>query len=491
MRCAKNLYPVNNEFAMVWTVILNLLLGLLILGTILVIIFDKGDPGRKVAWLMVVILLPLLGIVLYICFGFNQRHHWMFNRRHRQFVDILQKYRDTGLDRILFDDSARESVSEEYRPLTRMLGSESGLPPVDGNAFEIIREGRRKYDLLVKDLSEARESIHMEYFRFGSDKGSQAIREILIRKAREGVKVRFINENIGNIAIRSRYFEEMTRAGVEVVKFTNPRDQIIRLITRLNYRNHRKIVVIDNRIGYTGGMNINDKYFQQWRDTHLRILGPAVNQLQFIFLDSWITSGGTLDKPFDQYFTRFEGGSRPGKLMQIVPDEPTNAIPHLQLSYSWALHHARTCFYLQTPYFAPPESLLEDLKSAAASGVDVRIMLPEKVDTGFMNPVNRSYYRECLEAGIRIFHAQGAFMHSKTFVCDSYLSSIGSANLDQRSFSINYENNAYIYDRETALEMQRAFLEVPCREITLEQVDATPWGKRLLQKILRLFAPLL
>lgn len=474
---------------MVWKTVIDVLIWLLVAGAVINLVFDKGDSGRKAAWILIMVLLPFIGVVLYLCFGFNQRHHWMFNRRHQRFKDLLDESK--GLEGVLFDPSGYGAVREDYRPLAQLLSNATGLPPTEGNRFEVIRSGARKYALLMQDLENARESIHMEYYRFGADKGSQAVREVLIRKAREGVKVRFINENIGNIFVRGRHFDRMREAGIEIVKFTNPRTHLVRLITRVNHRNHRKVVVVDGRIGYTGGMNINDHYFHQWKDTHLRIEGPAVAQLQYIFMDSWITAGGQLDKPFDSYFTR--GDAAPGKVMQIVPDEPDYTLPTLQLSYIWGLLNAKRYFWLQTPYFLPPEPLFDALKAAAAAGIDVRVVLPRHVDTALMRPANKAYYQECLESGIRVFLRDGAFVHSKTFVTDDYLCSVGTANVDARSFQINYEDNAYIFDPPSALEMKAAFEEefAQSQELTEADVAAFPWYWRLWQRIVRLFAPLL
>ena len=202
-------------------------------------------------------------------------------------------------------------------------------------------------------------------------------------------------------------------------------------------------------------------------------------------------AGGQLDKPFDTYFSRGDGA--PGKVMQIVPDEPDNPLPLLQLSYIWGLLHARRYFWLQTPYFLPPEPLFDALKAAAASGIDVRVILPRHVDTALIRPANKAYYQECLESGIRIYLREGTFVHSKTFVTDDYLSSIGTANVDARSFSINYEDNAYIFDRESALEMKAAFEAelAESQELTEADTAAFPWYSRLWQKFVRLFAPLL
>lgn len=536
--------------------ILTSLYVLLILSVFTVILVDKGDSGRKFAWLLIIAVLPVVGLALYLMFGINYRHHWIFNRRHQRYRDIFEAGTTPELNRILFGHSNEERIREEFRPLARLLGAENYPSVTSGNDIEIITSGQRKFDLLREDILAAKESIHIEYFHFGNDKGSKTIKRLLMQKAREGVKVRFLYENIANFPIASAYYNAMRKAGVEIVKFTNPRMHLLDLATKLNYRNHRKIVVIDGKIGYTGGMNINDHYFRLWRDTHMRITGNAVAVLQYTFLDSWLTGGGTIDKAMIDFYPMAEKTapdlSRPvteptisvtepvevpektgflravastgsatretgsatgetgsatgeeidfrathptlkGKLIQIVPDEPDLPLPILQLSYEWALQHAKKYIYLQTPYFVPTEPVMDALKTAALCGVDVRLMLPEVADNILMRPANRAYYEEALQAGVRIFLRQGEFIHAKTFVCDDYLSSIGSANLDFRSFAINYEVNSYIYDEETAIMNKGIFMYDirQCRELTLEEWSRRPWYSRILESLMRLFAPLL
>lgn len=536
--------------------ILTSLYVLLILSVFTVILVDKGDSGRKFAWLLIIAVLPVVGLALYLMFGINYRHHWIFNRRHQRYRDIFEAGTTPELNRILFGHSNEERIREEFRPLARLLGAENYPSVTSGNDIEIITSGQRKFDLLREDILAAKESIHIEYFHFGNDKGSKTIKRLLMQKAREGVKVRFLYENIANFPIASAYYNAMRKAGVEIVKFTNPRMHLLDFATKLNYRNHRKIVVIDGKIGYTGGMNINDHYFRLWRDTHMRITGNAVAVLQYTFLDSWLTGGGTIDKAMIDFYPMAEKTapdlSRPvteptisvtepvevpektgflravastgsatretgsatgetgsatgeeidfrathptlkGKLIQIVPDEPDLPLPILQLSYEWALQHAKKYIYLQTPYFVPTEPVMDALKTAALCGVDVRLMLPEVADNILMRPANRAYYEEALQAGVRIFLRQGEFIHAKTFVCDDYLSSIGSANLDFRSFAINYEVNSYIYDEETAIMNKGIFMfDIrQCRELTLEEWNRRPWYSRILESLMRLFAPLL
>ncbi len=471
---------------------------LLILTVVVVILIDKGDSGRKFAWLLIIAALPVIGILFYFLVGINYRHHWIFNRRHQKYKDFFEKGTTDALNGILFGHEAESLVREDFRPLASMMGRDTYPTVSSGNNFEIITRGRRKFDLLREDIMAAKEYIHMEYFKFGNDEGGKAIKELLMRKAREGVKVRFILENIANFPIRPRYYNDMREAGVEVVRFTNPRSHFLKFVTSINFRNHRKIVVIDGNIGYTGGMNINDNYFNRWRDTHLRVTGPAVASLQYAFLDSWLTAGATLDRPLIDYYpsaspTNAFPAAAAGKLMQIVPDEPDLPLPMLMYSYEWAIQHAKKYIWLQTPYFVPPEPVLDAMKIAALSGVDIRIMLPERADNFITRPANRAYYEEILTAGVRLFLRQGEFIHSKTFVCDDYLSSIGSANIDSRSFDINYEINTYIYDEQTAKECKRIYeadLE-QSRELTLEEWSQRPWHNRLAESVIRLLSPLL
>lgn len=483
---------------MIVNIILYVLFALLFTGVVTIIIFDNGESGTKMGWLLAITVLPVLGIVLYLMFGMNYRNHPFFHRRHQAANDKFRSEFDGKMQRLLTDEMPYGSLDERFRPLAVLLSrNETGNTLFAGNSFEIITSGGRKRELLLKDISEAKEFIHLEYFHFGNDSGGREVLELLEKKAREGVEVRFLNENVANFPIPASYYNKMRKSGVEMVRFTNTKLGLLDLPLKLNYRNHRKVVVIDGRIGYTGGMNINNNYFYRWRDTHLRIEGNAVAALQTSFLDSWLTSGGTLKKSLPDYYKEFShvpDGPFKDKLMQIVPDESDSRWPLLQMAYEWILQNAKEYVYLQTPYFAPPESLLNALKGAALRGVDVRLMFPEKVDTPLMGAANKAYYRECLEAGVRIFERRGEFIHSKTIVCDDYISQIGTTNIDVRSFSLNHELNAYIYDTQTALACKDIFLKDQSisQEILLDPwLKERKWYQMLLSRILRLFAGVL
>ena len=472
--------------------VFSILYILLIVGTILIILTDNQDSGRKISWILVIGLLPIVGLLCYVVFGFNWRRAGFFQRRHKNFLKEFDEMADGRIKDLLFGHSVEEKIREDYREVARLLSEVDKITVSDDNDIEIITSGKRKFDALTEDIRNARDHIHMEYFYFKKDMGSRKIRALLMQKAREGVKVRFIHENIANIEISSRYYNEMKKAGVEVVPFTNTRITHLTIGAQLNYRDHRKIVVIDGKIGYTGGMNISDDYFVRWRDTHMRITGEAVSSLQYSFMNSFITSGGKIREDYSRYFPQHVKLS-PAKLIQIVPDEPDNQWPVIQMGTVWAVQHARDYIYIQTPYFVPPEPLLQALESTALKGVDVRIMIPKKADLCYMGPANRSYFKECLEAGIKIYEKTGRFIHSKTIVSDDYLSIIGSANMDYRSLELNYEINTYIYDENMATINREIFLkdQEQCRQIVLEEWNRRPWYRKTIQAIMKLFSPLL
>lgn len=349
-----------------------------------------------------------------------------------------------------------------FRLLARRLrerGEENRI--YEGNSFEIITSGLRKRELLLKDLEAARSFIHIEYFRFGNDKAGREVREILMRKAAEGVQVRFLNNNwSGLFTIPRSFFTEMIKAGVEEIRFTHIKQGFRKWLFRINHQQHRKIVVIDGKVAYTGGMNLNDNYFYRWRDTHLRITGPVVARYSASFLESWRDSGGRASLPPEFYLKPGEAevdAPFRGKSLQVVSSGPENEPAPMLEAFCHILEEACDYVFLCTPYFVPPQRLLDAIKAAARRGVDVRLMLPENVDTPFLRPANRGYYAECLEAGVRVFERGGPFIHSKTLCADDALTVIGTTNLDERSFHINYEVDTLIYDEEVAAHMRRSF----------------------------------
>ena len=442
---------------------------------------------NKIVW--IVLILAGVALLFWLVFGINWRSKQNYDRKHHLLRSRMQAEDTEELRRLLFSNGLTMRVEQRFQPLTMLL-ARGGRPSVSLSTPQIITSGKDKYNMLMSDLICAKESIHMEYFHFGIDKSSRKIRQVLMEKARQGVKVRFINENIANRPIPNCYFHSMRKAGVEVVNFSDSRFSLLRFLMTLSYRDHRKIVVIDNRIGYTGGMNINDHYFYQWRDTHLRLTGEAVASLQYAFLDTWLASGGQLHSAVNSFFFHLDKpscGQSLGTLTQVTPDDPTSPEPVLLTAYEWILNHAQKYVWFQSPYIAPPPSLISAMRNAAQRGVDVRVMVPEHCDTAIMRPINKSYYAELTEAGVQFYVRSGEFMHSKTIVCDDYLSCVGSANLDYRSFGIDYEINTFFYDRAVALRQKQIFEnDLPiCRLVIAAEAHPTPW-----QRLMRHLAPI-
>lgn len=442
---------------------------------------------NKIVW--IVLILAGVALLFWLVFGINWRSKQNYDRKHHLLRSRMQAEDTEELRRLLFSNGLTMRVEQRFQPLTMLL-ARGGRPSVSLSTPQIITSGKDKYNMLMSDLICAKESIHMEYFHFGIDKSSRKIRQVLMEKARQGVKVRFINENIANRPIPNLYFRSMRKAGVEVVNFSDSKFSLLRFLMTLSYRDHRKIVVIDNRIGYTGGMNINDHYFYQWRDTHLRLTGEAVASLQYAFLDTWLASGGQLHSAVNSFFFHLDKpscGQSLGTLTQITPDDPTSPEPVLLTAYEWILNHAQKYVWFQSPYIAPPPSLISAMRNAAQRGVDVRVMVPEHCDTAIMRPINKSYYAELTEAGVQFYVRSGEFMHSKTIVCDDYLSCVGSANLDYRSFGIDYEINTFFYDRAVALRQKQIFAnDLPiCRLVIAAEAHPTPW-----QRLMRHLAPI-
>lgn len=353
------------------------------------------------------------------------------------------------------------SIPEHYQPLVRLLQKAGeGNCVSEGNSLEIITSGLRKRELLLEDIRNARSYIHLAYYRFGSDKAGREVRDLLLEKAAQGVEVRLLNNNLSYwLSIPSSYYRDMTRLGVEVIPFTHIRHGLHKWLYRINHQLHHKLVVIDGQVAYTGGMNLNDNYFYKWRDTHLRLTGDIVTALGTLFMDTWRESGGRFSYPPEHYAVTPRPQEAPfmGAAVQLVSDSPEVPGSAMLDAYVWLLRNARRYVYIQTPYFVPPRMLVDALRDAVNRGVDVCLMFPRKVDTPFMTSANRAYYRDCLEAGVRILERDGAFIHCKTLVSDDEVTVIGASNLDWRSFYLNYEVNTVLYGRETALAYKDVF----------------------------------
>ena len=475
-----------------WSILFSMIVILAIVGVVIVVLTDERSSSEKLIWIALVVVFPIVGLILYFLLGINFRTASLRQRNHKTFKDTVESFADPSIRQIGRGPGLTDLLDPHYRPLAKLVSSGLGSAVTTASDIEIFTEGQEKLERLMEDLRGARHYIHMEYFYFRKGEMGTKFKNLLKEKAREGVKVRFIRENIANFDILPHYYNEMREAGVEVVKFTPTFGHLLTAGTKLNYRDHRKIAIIDGRIAYTGGMNISDDYYSKWRDTHVRFTGPAVAALQLHFLDSYITSGGKVEEPEEMLFPTV--GEKPAaNPVQISPGDPDTPWPVLSMEYEWLLFNARDYIWIQTPYLLPPEPVMQALKAAALRGVDVRLMVPRKADIWVLTQANRSYYPELLKAGVRIYENRGRFIHSKTFVSDGYVSSVGSTNLDFRSLQLSYEMNVIFYGEDTASRNREIFMKDlhECTELSRERWINPPRFRKIWYSLFRLLAPIL
>lgn len=455
-----------------------------IIGTIIVILSENRNPVKSLAWVTVLVMVPLLGIVLYIVFGRSIKNTRMISRRNRRKLRKKETY-----DKVKFSelDLSAESVSQI------MLGRRlSGAVYYPGNKVQVFVSGREMLDAFLLDIERAQAYINMQFYIFQDDEVGYRVKDALIAAAARGVAVRVIYDHVGSFKTKNRFFKDLIAAGVQAYPFF--RVAFPSIGTRINWRNHRKIAVIDGNAGYIGGMNIADRYitggdFASWRDTHLRIEGPAVSGLQYSFAVDWNFMG----QPFINDEVNRSIVEPGGAGMQLLTSGPTSQWSNIAMLFVKAIAGANKRVYIQTPYFLPTDALLRALQASALAGVDVRVMMPERSDSAMLDAASHSYISECLQAGIKIYFYKAGMLHAKMLLADDEMVSIGSTNFDFRSFEHNFEANMQIYSKEFNEKMAETFRA----DIELsERVSPAAWRKRPLLKktfesIVRLLSPIL
>lgn len=449
------------------------------------VVLNNRDTVKTFAWVLLLIFLPFIGIILYFFFGRDTRKMRIINSRQ---LSQLQKKQ--------FEEKQECSsgLQNEYSPLATFFRNTSSANLLSASDASVFSSTREFASALYKEIDAAKESIHVQFYIFEDDEFGHLLCEHLVAKAKEGIEVRVIYDSVGCFKISKTFFETMRCAGIYVESFLKVRFPL--LTNKVNYRNHRKIVVIDGKVGFVGGCNVADRYLNgvgwgAWRDTMLLLRGNAVHGLQASFLIDWYFASGTLVSG-DRYFPVLPSDGE--NLVQVVQSNPVGEVRTILTGMVKAISTARNYLYLQTPYFMPDESFLLALKSAALSGVDVRLMIPEKADSWLAGYATRSYLMDIMKAGVKVYLYREGFLHSKTFVCDDYLSSVGSVNLDFRSFYYNFEVSAFVYGKSVARELKEQFLEdtKACRALTPSGFMAErSFKERCAESVARLFSPLL
>lgn len=485
---------------MVFYTVISVVYFLFVLSLVLIVVLENRQPVKTIAWILVLLFLPVVGLVAYFFFGKNRKREFFMTR-----ACAAQLARRSA---VRFYSCGFPVLPPEYHQLIKLFRRQSGAFPYDDNNIQMFTRGQDMLDALMRDILSARRHIHIEFYIIDDDKIGNLVCNALIEKAKAGVKVRLVYDDVGCWKVKNRFFQRMKDAGVEVEGFLPVR--FPKFTSKVNFRNHRKIVVIDGFIGYIGGMNLAERYFmptaknsEPWRDTHLRVTGNAVAGLQRAFLTDWYVASGELikDKLYypqeDEHLMRMLSDKEEyvcrKALVQIVTAIPTSTWPDIMQGMIMAIMRAKKYCYLQTPYFMPTEGMLFAIQTAALSGVDVRVMLPFKADGFLVTWASRSYIGEIMKAGVRVYLYTKGFLHAKTLVCDDSLSSCGSTNLDFRSFEHNFEVNAFIYNKDMALKMKDVFLkdQKDCTLLNVNNWRNRPFWNRMGESFIRVLSPLL
>jgi len=468
----------------------------------LVVFIERRDVGTTWAWLMVLLFVPTVGFVVYLFFGRRFRPSSYLNLSREE-----KMYLDTAVDRqILQLKQTRyfgEPLLEKHSDLLLMnLKANNALLTLD-NEIRIFYDGREKFEALFADIRAAKREINLQYYIIRGDALGKRLRDELLRKAQEGVKIRILYDEVGSKRLPRSFFRSLEECGAEVAVFFPSHLRLVNF--RINNRNHRKLCVIDGEIAYLGGFNVGDEYlglskkFGNWRDTHLRIQGGAVRQILGRFLLDWgeaTRHRPGLEPPVNQAGEtgqeRF--GSRGGtSAVQVIASGPHSQTEHIKNMYIKLIATAKTSVFVQTPYFIPDASFMDACKIALLAGVDLRIMIPDKPDHPFVYWATWAYAGELLSFGARILLYKKGFLHAKTIVADREVASVGTANIDMRSFKLNFEVNALIYDQNIAGELYDAFLRDSrdCVELTPELYGGRSLQIRFKEAVSRLLSPIL
>lgn len=455
------------------------------------IFIERKDPSTTWAWLMIMIVLPGLGFIIYLLLGQNFSRARLFKEK-KEFDTI--KRRELSKD---FTSKEHEHIGgEQYLDLIRMNYTHSGAKCTYNNEVDVYYNGVDKFAQLIKDLKNAKKFIHIQYYIIRPDRLGKKIMSILEEKAAEGVEVRFLVDSMGSYKVTRRSLRNFTKNdGKFEIFFPGIFPHVN---TRINYRNHRKMVVIDGEYGYIGGFNVGDEYISEnkhigfWRDTHIRIRGEAVNDLTNRFLLDWCYASGEEIEDFSKFYPK--NPIRDGDIaIQIVTSGPDHNEEYIKNAYMKMINNAKKYVYLETPYFVPDSPMLEALKLSALSGVDVRLIIPGKPDHIFMKWAASAYIGDLLNAGAKVYLYQNGFIHAKTIVADGKVCTVGTANMDMRSYSLNFEVNAFIYDDRVANNLETQFFKdiEDCKVMTKEEYDKRSITLRIRESIIRLISPIL
>lgn len=481
----------------VWKWLMENLLYINLILSVTIVFFQRRDPKAVWTWLLVLYFVPIFGFFLYLLLCQDYRKNKMF--RVKEVEDKL-RYSVKSQEEFLLSNGRylTDSLSRDFEDLVLYNLETSGAVLTIDNTVDIFTDGEKKFADLKAEMKRAKEYIHIQYYIIKDDELFQSFIPILLEKAKEGVEIRILYDGMGGRFMPKRVWKRLEEAGIQVGEFFPA--FLGRFQLRVNYRNHRKIVVIDGKIGYVGGFNIGKEYiskdssFGYWRDTHLKIQGGAVYSLQIRFALDWnYAVNENLFRNARYFGIEEEQEGKPSIGIQIITSGPDSGIRQIRDNYLELFHKAKKNIYIHTPYFVPDDAVLSALEISARSGVDVRLMIPCKPDHPFVYWATYSYVGDLLEAGAKCYTYENGFLHAKGVMVDGMACSYGTANMDIRSFELNFEVNAMIYDAGTTKRLEEMFLQDlnVCREVTKELYVRRSLWIRIKEQCSRLLSPLL
>ena len=455
---------------------------------IITVLMDNRQPAKTMAWILVLFFMPVIGFIFYIFFGQNTRKERLISDRS---MDQLTKR-----SMLEFAEQENLHLPANNKPLMNLFANQNWAFPFKDNKVDIFTNGYDFILTLLYNIGQAKDHIHLDTYILEDDALGYLVADALIDKAEQGVEVRLIYDDVGCWKVKDAFFERMRDAGIDVHAFMPVRFPAF--TSKVNYRNHRKLCVIDGRVGFIGGMNIAQRYVkgtkkQAWRDTHLRIEGGGVYAIQRAFLVDWYFVDRTLVTN-RKYYPPVDIHINNNCLVQVVTSSPIAPWPDIMQGYVRILLQAQHYVYMETPYFLPTEPVLFAMRTAALAGVDIRLLMPRHADAKLVEWASRSYLMEAIEAGVKVYLYTGGFNHSKLLVSDDNLCTVGSTNVDFRSFENNFEANAFFFDEGMAQRIKQIYLDDEAQSILVDDVTyfvKRPFLKRLFESIVRLLSPLL
>ena len=471
---------------------ISALFSLSVLFIAILIFLENRHPTRTLTWLVVLGSFPLLGFIFYFLFGRNVRKQRLF--KQKALLDKQTAERIIG--ERTYSKEEMTILGEERKSLFKLSKNLGGSPISFATETEVLTDGDQAFSRIIEQLEKANHHIHLEYYIVRHDGLGNQIKDVLIRKAKEGVIVRFLYDAVGSWKLSKKYIKDLKEAGVQIIPFSPVRMPIFN--NKINFRNHRKIIVIDGNIGFVGGLNIGDEYlgkdeyFGFWRDTHLYVKGKAVRSLQLIFLQDWyyMTEESLLSPEY--LSPSLTEQKQHGGVQMIAggPDQEWEVIKNL---FFTMITSAKKSIWIASPYFIPDDDIFSALKVAALSGIDVRLLIPNRPDKKIVFYASRSYFPELMEAGVKIYEYEKGFLHSKVIIVDGEVASIGTANMDMRSFHLNFEVNAFLYNTNSLRKLVEDYeVDILHSQPIVKEVFANrPIYQRVMESLCRLTSPLL